>query len=318
MLSLEEAGKRLASQYPAESTSSTLARKPPKTGLASGKTPKMLSRTGVLSGHPRVTLEGTAKRPCGAPCLAQREAEATAVLVPSGASVLPSSSPSHLLASAGLRVSTLYLTADCQHPASVLGPVKWSHSHPDFAASRKMRPLCSFCVPGKGGSLRPEKADPGGSQPRPFGPPGPRRPVPRQDSYLSVMEARPAGGARRKGATAGPGEGGRLPAGGGAACAMGCAGLGAAGGCAPLRAAGGCESGAWATAAARARAGCGAAERRARGRCGAQGGTEGGSEKRSPGGRRRRPLCPGLEAPAASRFQRFGPLQSRAPGGPRR
>ena len=101
-----------------------------------------------------------------------------------------------------------------QNPASVLGPVKWSHSTHLAAGWRgEMRVWSSFCVPG-GGTRRVVQAAtahhalrrpiPRSSRPpAALCPPDPRS----QASYLAVMERRPAGGARRKGATAGPGEG---------------------------------------------------------------------------------------------------------------
>lgn len=99
---------------------------------------------------------------------------------------------------------------------------------------------CSFCAPGRGAghaaqapavhhALKRPSLE--AQDPRPCSAPGQRS----QASYLAVMEARPAGGAMRKGAPAGPGEGGSIPAGGGKACACGtvCAGCGTTSGAFP-------------------------------------------------------------------------------------
>lgn len=182
---------------------------------------------------------GRAQRPRGTLRRAQREKQrlrphlcqgGTAALTPA-AHATASPRP---LSSSRLLVPTPYLSTANQSRTSVLGPVKWSHStHLAASWSREMQILSSLCVVPGGGAGRAAQASTvhhalrkltpcSARPPALLCPPGPRS----QASYLSVMEARPAGGARRKGATASPGKGGSLPAGDGAACVdgSGCAG----------------------------------------------------------------------------------------------
>lgn len=130
--------------------------------------------------------------------------------------------------------------------------------------------------------------------------PDPRKGAPSQASYRAAVEVRPAGGARRKGTAAGPGEGGTLAADRAEALSSraepACAGLGPPDRCSPS----GLREGTAGGVVAGEEGGWVAGPRSAAGWCPRR---EGVSEEPYLAGRWRRRLW--LEAQTASRFEGF-------------
>lgn len=217
---------------------SCMREKTAKTGLVSGKTPKMLGQgmsEPSISRH-QGQCQGAAQSPRGTLHRAQREKHRLQPYpCPRGAAASAPSRLCCLLPSARLLVPILKLEAAGQSRVRVLGTVKWSRHSSHLAAlwCGETWVLSSVCIWGRGmacaaqalsSSRALRRQTPAPSSTRPLAAPstpGPCRQPPSQASYLTLSEAWPAGGVKRKGTATDPGEKGRLPADDGGDC-VGC------------------------------------------------------------------------------------------------